>query len=676
MAPTARPWGLFADDGKEPGSVRNVQGRQFAPGDLRRRVERLERLPLRPATARFLLGEWPEEPDEAFTADVASPRRRAVLDLDPAWAIAQARAGGAAEALALIAESPWWPTLSRESADVLTRLWRHDLAVSLAARRLAREAEDADPDAVARAGLLHGLGRWLVAAVEPEWLVSWLVVDDPGARRLMEVREFGMDLERLGREHAERLGCDRLVVDANWLSGTFDKGLEGLAAEPRRVVIVRQARRLASRTPWALSGSEPWGGLEHEPRVKLLNAEVQSRCTSPFVDLDGSPREEALARSNARLRRKLIESAARADGLARFVAAFASADPVESPETWAQRAGQALCGEPGVHSARVDWVGLAQDEPRETPANRPPDLALPIIRKGEPLATINLWLGADRTSPTSLEHILPAWRGWAGLVADRARLGGQLEALHQAFRRQAETEEPRLRSAKLEALAEFAAGSGHELNNPLAVVVGRAQLLLVGETDPKRIRSLRAILTQAQRAHRILRDLMYVARPAEPRPRFCQPDEIVRTCLRDARADAEERGIKLVAEAGGPSGRAWADPDALRHVADSLVKNALEACARGGVVRFSTSTDAASLRWTVHDTGRGLSPSEAAHLFDPFFCGREAGRGLGMGLPRVARFLSQAGGEIEWYSAPGQGASFHVRLPLAEPPRPPEITTA
>ncbi len=651
--------------------MRNVQGRQLAQRDLRRRVERLEGLPLRPATARFLLGEWPDEPDEAFSPDLGAQRWRAVLDLDPAWIVARARSAENPDVLGLIAESAWWPSLSRESADALTQLWRHDLAVSLAARRLAREAEDADPDAVARAGFLHGLGRWIVAAVDPEWFAHWLAEPEPGQRRMMEARDLGTDLDHLGRVYAERLGLNRLIVDANWLSGEFDKGLETLADEPRRLLIVRQARRLAARTPWALTAAERMDGVEHDPRVKLLIAEVQSRCSSPFVDVDGAPREEALARSNARLRRRLIESTARADSLARFASAFASAEPAETPETWAKRAGMALCGEPAVHAARVDWID-------EAPASdeRPADLILPIARKGESLATINLWTGDARTSSAALEQVLPAWRAWAGLVADRARLGSQIGELHQAFRRQAETEEPRLRHAKLDALAEFAAGAGHELNNPLAVVVGRAQLLLVGETDPKTIRSLRAILTQAQRAHRILRDLMYVARPSEPRPRFCQPDEIVRSCLRDARADADERGIKLVAEVSCPSGRVWADADALRHVADSLVKNALEASARGTLMRFSSAIDDATLRWTVQDSGRGLTPSESAHLFDPFFCGREAGRGLGMGLPRVARFLAQAGGEIQWHSAPGQGASFHVRLPLSEPPKPPEMTAA
>jgi signal transduction histidine kinase len=67
-----------------------------------------------------------------------------------------------------------------------------------------------------------------------------------------------------------------------------------------------------------------------------------------------------------------------------------------------------------------------------------------------------------------------------------------------------------------------------------------------------------------------------------------------------------------------------------------------------------------------------MTPEEGDHLFDPFFCGRQAGRGLGMGLSRAARFVGLSGGEIRPQSVPGQGSTFVVRLPLAEPPRPPE----
>ena len=96
--------------------------------------------------------------------------------------------------------------------------------------------------------------------------------------------------------------------------------------------------------------------------------------------------------------------------------------------------------------------------------------------------------------------VLPAWEAWAGLVADRSDL--EAPASGGGLRRAAITprhEANRLRDAKLDALAEFAAGAGHELNNPLAVIVGRAQLLLGRTQDPETSRSLRIILSQAQR---------------------------------------------------------------------------------------------------------------------------------------------------------------------------------
>jgi signal transduction histidine kinase len=297
---------------------------------------------------------------------------------------------------------------------------------------------------------------------------------------------------------------------------------------------------------------------------------------------------------------------------------------------------------------------------------------LQLVDRGQPCAEVHLW---DEPDPRAgaVEGVLvqPAWSAWASLVAERARLEARLESIVRSERDHAADEEPRLRRAKLEALAEFAAGAGHELNNPLAVIVGRAQLLLARTTDPDAVRSLRAILAQAQRAHRILRDLMFVARTPELRPRFCQPDEVVKASLRDLKTDADTRGVRLLLKGGDGAAKAWADPDALRHLADVLIRNALEATAEGGTIQFSSDGGSQEVRWTISDNGRGVSAIESEHLFDPFFCGRQAGRGLGLGLPRAARIIELAGGKLRWYSSPGHGTTFQVHIPLATPPRPP-----
>ena len=109
----------------------------------------------------------------------------------------------------MIADTPWWPAnlAAGPAADFLGRLWRHSAAVSLAARSLARDANDPDPDAVARAGLLCRLGWWAVAAVDPEWLARWWQEASPLDRRQREIADLGTDLDDLGRRLAERWGA-------------------------------------------------------------------------------------------------------------------------------------------------------------------------------------------------------------------------------------------------------------------------------------------------------------------------------------------------------------------------------------------------------------------------------------------------------------------------------------
>ena len=327
-------------------------------------------------------------------------------------------------------------------------------------------------------------------------------------------------------------------------------------------------------------------------------------------------------------------------------------------------------------AASVEWVDgqPLREAPVEPSTNRPATITLPLGDPGSPRALVHLWEVAGLSESFHLDpSSLKAWGSWAELIDQRVRLERMLDDVIVAHRGRVDREESQRRRKINESLAEFAAGAGHELNNPLAVIVGRAQLLLGRlEEDPDSVRSLRAIITQAQRAARILRDLMFVARTPDPRPRPCHPEEVIRACLRDLQTEAETRGVKLVNEAREPGLRVLTDPESLRQLADILTRNALEATPSGGVVHFSSGGDVRALRWTVHDSGRGLSTHEGAHLFDPFYCGRQAGRGLGMGLPRASRIVQMAGGDIKWHSIPGTGTTFSVTLPVSEIPGSPE----
>jgi signal transduction histidine kinase len=690
--------------------VRAKSPNEPGPADLRRAIERLDALPMRPSSARQVLAVALDEDPDSPSLLAQLPPSTAT---DPAWAIELSRSvGKRLDPLSTLAEHRWWPTSASVGpiAGALARLWRHSTAVSFAARRLARDAGDPDPEAVARAGLLHGLGLWALASVSPEAFVAWTEATDSSSCRELERKWLGVEASSLGRALAVRWGCEPLVADAAWLHADLDADLNVCSDQPARLTLIQQAYAMASTTPWAPGAEQARDSGPIDPRVRMLTAEVQARCGGSFVEADSSTREERLTRDNARLRvdhRRLIAAQGSNE---RFLRAFVESSPDVGPAVWAERAGLAWCGEPGVAAARVVWTGL--DEPEDLGESpRPPSNIIPLGDPSQPHAQVHLWAetslvptlcvgmpsctlcvprgaapgdtdaerrgrhshaerGNELRGP-STEPVAP-WDAWARQVAERDRLARQLDGVVSAHRGRVAREEPTRRRLMLDALAEFAAGAGHELNNPLAVIVGRAQLLLAKEDDPDATRSLRAIIAQAQRAARILRDLMYVARPPEPRPRPCQPEEIVRACLRDLQADAEARGVKIVADSRDSGLRVWADPEPLRQIADILARNALEASSSGGLVQFTASGDDRAVRWTVHDNGRGIGATEGLHLFDPFYCGRSAGRGLGLGLPRAARIVAQAGGDLKWQSSPGLGTTFIVTLPVSEIPASPE----
>src|SRR5262249_48317090 len=157
----------------------------------------------------------------------------------------------------------------------------------------------------------------------------------------------------------------------------------------------------------------------------------------------------------------------------------------------------AWCGVPGVATAQVDWPELI--ETLEDPGNsdsarpvRPADQVIELDDRGRPAAQVRLWTDGDVSArlPKPSSTLVAAWRAWVRIVADRTRLSRRLDSVAHGLRESAVREDAKLRLSKLDALGEFAAGAGHELNNPLAVIVGRAQLLLAKETEPNAVRSL------------------------------------------------------------------------------------------------------------------------------------------------------------------------------------------
>lgn len=225
-----------------------------------------------------------------------------------------------------------------------------------------------------------------------------------------------------------------------------------------------------------------------------------------------------------------------------------------------------------------------------------------------------------------------------------------------------------LQQAKLRALAELAAGAGHEINNPVATILGHVQLLLARETDPERRQSLATIGGQAYRIRDMISDLMLFARPPEPRRQTIDLSAAVVETAGKLQPDLGD-GCRIEINAS-TSVPIWADRVQVHVVISSLIRNSVEAIEGRGVVRVRSSAavreGVAGGLLEVSDNGTGFSELEREHLFDPFFSGRQAGRGLGFGLSKCWRIVSLHGGAIWMDSNPEQGTKLSVFWP-AEP---------
>ncbi|NLS92829.1 MAG: HAMP domain-containing histidine kinase [Planctomycetaceae bacterium] len=254
-------------------------------------------------------------------------------------------------------------------------------------------------------------------------------------------------------------------------------------------------------------------------------------------------------------------------------------------------------------------------------------------------------------------------RAWAAEVATVpsllspliARLN-RLAALEQRFTETLEAE-------KLESLAEFAAGAGHEINNPLAIIGGRSQLLLHDEESPERQRELALIIAQVRRAHEMIADMRLFSRPPEPEPEALDLTELVNQTMAEFAEQAAGRAIELVRTGEVAPVEIEADRVQLAVVFHAVVRNALEAVGRDGVVEICVRRTPSGAEVSVADDGPGILPEERRHIFDPFYSARQAGRGLGFGLSKAWRIVTNHGGKILVESEPGEGAVFVVRLP-------------
>lgn len=310
----------------------------------------------------------------------------------------------------------------------------------------------------------------------------------------------------------------------------------------------------------------------------------------------------------------------------------------------------------------------------------------------QPAAPVTSW-EAPATQPllADLLHMALEQRrqneaGWI------ERVQQDMDRLHDALLQQNTNDEERLQAMKLSALAEFAAGAGHEINNPLAVISGQTQYVIkqldwfnvpadeivnVGEyLENLRLKigpSLQKIIGQTQRIHAILTDLMQFARPSASKLQTVSVKELMHDVTQSLTPLARERTVELVCAEPAGELRIEADSAQARAALTSLLRNAIEAAPANGQAAVRAQTDGKqNVELVVEDNGQSPAAAVREHLFDPFFSGRSAGRGRGMGLPTAWRLARQQGGDVR-YDGNVQGLTRFV-LSLRLAPRMPAHT--
>jgi signal transduction histidine kinase len=185
---------------------------------------------------------------------------------------------------------------------------------------------------------------------------------------------------------------------------------------------------------------------------------------------------------------------------------------------------------------------------------------------------------------------------------------------------------------RLAALGRVAAGIAHEVRNPLASMKLRADLARTGgEVTPSIARDLEDIASEIARLDRLVSDLLVVAgRKAGPQTDV-DVGELVGRRVALIAPWASERGVAVVSDG---SARAQVDADAIARAVDNLLRNAVEASAKGGHVNAEVRAGS-PVTITVIDRGPGVPPERAAELFEPFFTTKSEGTGLGLALARA-----------------------------------------
>jgi len=228
-----------------------------------------------------------------------------------------------------------------------------------------------------------------------------------------------------------------------------------------------------------------------------------------------------------------------------------------------------------------------------------------------------------------------------------------------------------VQSEKVATMGSLLAGVAHELNNPLAIVMGQTVLLREAIKEGPLVSRAAKIATAAERCARIVRNFLSLARQRPTERGTVHLNLVIQEALEMLAYELRTDSVELTLDLAEGLPPLWADAHQLHQVLVNLVTNAHHAMRRLPPPRrisLATRLDGPQgcVRLTIADTGPGIPPDLRDKIFEPFFTTKPAGEGTGLGLSLCRGIIEDHGGTVTIDSAPGQGATFAIALPVAE----------
>lgn len=254
----------------------------------------------------------------------------------------------------------------------------------------------------------------------------------------------------------------------------------------------------------------------------------------------------------------------------------------------------------------------------------------------------------------------------ANLARHRQALTEKNHALQAANAELNRVQDQLLRSERLAAIGQLAAGVSHEIDNPVGIILGYAELLLedLSEDDPRRDDVL-AIIDECRRCRRITGGLLGLARTAPEERIAIDLGGLVDNVFVSLRPQKLFRGITLHLQADPGLSSVPGDIDRLRQVLVNLLLNAAQALAGSGHIEVRVFERDHNLCLRVSDDGPGVPAELRGRIFEPFVSSKPKEQGTGLGLPLCRKLVEDHGGSLDLEES-ASGASFLMILPLPD----------